>query len=218
MRSEPESEEKRIANGQRKFSELSAKGKITVFRDYYLLPILLVLALIAGIVWFIHDGITNKKTIYSGATVGFDVSDDGNIVLTQGFIDSMGSGYSKKQAVLSRDAIMKAQENAEYNQQSFEYAFTVQISAGEYQYVLMDKKNFEHYAGYDFYSSMDSFRSNAFNSEVFYEGDDGHAYGICLPERVLKKIGVEGKEIYLGFTVNGKAGELNEKFLTYLFS
>ena len=65
---------------------------------------------------------------------------------------------------------------------------------------------------------MDSFRSNAFSGELFYEGADGHAYGICLPDRVLEKIGVEGKEIYLGFTVNGKADELNEKFLTYLFS
>ena len=62
MSKDPVSEEKRIANGRKNFSELDTKGKITVFRDYYLLPCILILLVIAGIVWFIHDVLQSTKT------------------------------------------------------------------------------------------------------------------------------------------------------------
>ena len=217
MSKDPVSEEKRIANGRKNFSELDTKGKITVFRDYYLLPCILILLVIAGIVWFIHDVLQSTKTVYSGATVGFDVTDEGNTFLTSGFINHMELG-SKKKAVLSRNAVMTSEEELEYKQQSLEYAFTVQITAGEYQYVLMDSKNFDHYSGYDFYSNMDTFRENpTWSQEEFYIGSDGHAYGIRLPEKTLKKMGAEGKEIYLGFVVTGNGEKYNEDFLSYLF-
>lgn len=218
MSKDPTSEEKRLANGQKKFSELDTKGRLTVFRDYYLLPCILILLLIGGAVWFIRDVLQATKTVYSGATVGFDVTDEGNSYLTQGFIEHMGLG-SRKKAVLSRNAVMAAEEELEFKQQSLEYAFTVQITAGEYQYVLMDSKNFDHYSGYDFYSVMDSIREQEkWKTEEYYVGVDGHAYGIRLPEKALKKIGAEGKEIYLGFVVTGKGEKYNEEFLSYLFS
>lgn len=217
MSKDPTSEDKRIANGQKRFSELDTKGKFTVFRDYYLLPCILVLLLIGGVVWFVRDVYQSTKTVYSGATVGFDVTDEGNSYLTQGFIDHLGLG-AKKKVVLSRNAVMTSEEELEYKQQSLEYAFTVQINAGEYQYVLMDSKNFDHYSGYDFYSNIDTFRDDSkWSQNVFFIGSDGHAYGIRLSEKALQKIGAEGKEIYLGFVVTGKGEKYNEKFLDYLF-
>ena len=207
----------RILSEKKKFSEMDAVRKKIYFRDYYLVPCLLILAVIGAIVWFTYDALRSSKTVYEGATLGFDVSDEGNAYLTDDFMSVQGSKYKKKNATLTRDALMKSTDDQATNM-SIEMAFTTQLSAGMYDYVLLTEKNLEHFSGYDFYLDLSSYKSDdRFKGLEYYVDEQGNVYGIHLDDAALSRIGCEGKEIYLCFVYKEDPSELNEKLVEHLF-
>ena len=217
MADAPTRKEKR-AEEKKKFKEMSFLQKMTYIRDYYLLKIVLVLALVAGIGIFIYENVRASKTIYVGSTVGFDVSDEGFSYMTEGFIDSLGSKYRKKKAELTRDVLSHPYEDAQYQDMTMELTYTTQISAGMYQYALMDKDNLEHFSGYDFYLDLSYLKEDPkFSSLEYYIDEKGTPCGILLPENVMEKLGVSDKEIYLCFIYTKKPHDLNKSLVAYLF-
>ena len=217
MADAPTRKEKR-AEEKKRFKDLGFLQKLTYIRDYYLLKIVLVLALLAGIGIFIYDNVRAAKTIYVGSTVGFDVSDEGYTYLTDGFIDSLGRKYRKKKAELTRDVLSHPYEDAQYHDMSMELTYTTQINAGMFQYALMDKDNLEHFSGYDFYLDLSYLKDDPkFSGLEYYTNESGIPCAILLPESVMEKIGVSDKEIYLAFIYSKKPNELNEKMVSYLF-
>ncbi|MBP5493171.1 MAG: hypothetical protein J6Y08_10040 [Clostridiales bacterium] len=201
-----------------KFMKMDGVTRKIYFRDYYLLPLLLILCVIGAFVWFGRDLFASKKIIYSGATVGFDLSDEGENYLTKGFIKYLGKGYKKNKASVARNVLMKTYEEAKYNDMSMELIFTSQVSVGMYQYAMFTADELEHYENYDFYLDLSDMKAEEKYKDLdYYINPEGHVYGIRLPENVLEKMGCPDMEIYLCFVYLEKPTELNPSFVDYLF-
>jgi len=203
-----------------KFRNMDSAARSRYFKDYYLIPCLLILGAIIAISWFSCDVFSSKKTVYSGATVGFLITDEGNEYLTTGFINSLGKSYKRKKAELSRDTVMTTYEEAKSDSQSFELAFTSQVTTGMFQYVLFTRSAFDHYAGYDFFMSLDEYLdSGKYASLDFLSGADGKAAGIVLPDKVKKNIGYNGEDdIVFTLVYSDEHTSLNPDFIDYLFN
>lgn len=209
----------RIAKEKEKFSKMDASTKKRYFRDYYLVPCLLSLALIIAVAWFAIDVFTSKKTVYSGATVGFDITDSGNEYLTEGFIKSLGSKYKRKKAELSRDTTATFSDGAKYDNMSIELAFTSQVSTGMYQYVILTEASFEHFSGYQFFVPLSDYSSSdKYASLDYVQTSSGESLGIRLSDQEKKNIGYLGEEeLIFTFVYSGEHEDLNDSFIDYLF-
>ena len=209
----------RIKKEKEKFSKFDAATKKKYFLDYYLIPCILIIAVIVFVCWFVFDFFSSKKTVYSGATVGFLISDDGYQYLTSDFMDSLGSGYKKKKVELSRDTVMTTYDEAQNDKMTMEMAFTSQITAGMFQYAIFTKSGFDHYAGYEFYMPLDEYSSSEkYSSMQFIRSSDNQISGILLSEEVKNKIGYAGdEELVFTLLYTDEHKDLNTPFIDYLF-
>ena len=202
----------------KKFSQMDGRQKLLYFRDYYLIKVLIALAIIIGVCWYIHDVRQNKKIIYAGAGVGVNLSESGSDYLSDGFIDYLGKDYSRKKASYGGNVLLVPQ-SGEYNENSVEMAFLSQIKSGMFQYLLMTKKQYEHYLQYNFYLDLSEMLTDSkYESFEKLENEQGKPMAILLPENVLEKFGLEGKSIYLCFVYSEEPNELHSKMLEYLYS
>lgn len=209
----------RIKKEKEKFMKLDSAAKKRYFRDYYLLPCVLILLAIVAVIWFAADVFSSKKTIYSGATVGFNISDEGNEYLTSGFLESIGKSSRKKKVELSRDAVLESADGSAGDAMNIEMAFAAQITTGMFQYVIFTKDGFEHYSMYDFYLSLDEYKnSDKYSSLEFLETSDGSVCGILVPDNVKAKIGYEGtSDLVFTLVYSNSNKDLNPTFIDYLF-
>lgn len=200
-----------------KVREMDGDRKRKYFRDYYLLPVLLILVLIFFLVWFIRDAVTAGKVVYSGATVGFDVTEDGQTFMTEGFIQSLDKKYAKRTATLSSDVLSSIEKDSKYDGMSLEMAFTSQVSVGMLQYLIMPLDTLEYLSGYDFYMDLSDYAANPKYADLeYYVDEEQHLYAIKIDPEVCQKISYDQDELYLVFVHEKKPNALNEKMIDYL--
>ena len=198
--------------------DLTFKQKLDYFKDYYLLKVVLVLAVLVMIGWFIHDAVSNSKTIYTGGTVGFDLYEDKYSILTDGFMNYLGDEYKGKKVQFGGNALF-IPEGQEYEQNNIETAFVAQINAGMYNYLFMTKKQFEYFEEVDFYQDISYMQNDPKYSGLEYiTGLNGNPVGIKLSDKALSKLGIADMDIYLIFVIKKDQNDLNMKFVDYLYS
>ena len=196
---------------------MTLKQKIDYFKDYYLLKVLLVLFALIIIGWFIKDAYMNSKTIYTGATVGLDLSEEKYSFLSDGFKDYLGDEYKGKNVKFGGNALM-VPEGQEYERNNVETAFVGQINAGMYNYLFMSKKEFDYFADIDIYSDISYIQNDPKYADLeFVTGIDGKTVGIKLSDQVLSKLDLGDTDVYLVFAIKKDQNELNMKFVDYLY-
>ena len=203
---------------QKTFSEMNFNEKIQYFRDYYLIKVLIGLAIVLVAGWLLHDIHQNKKIVYSGAGVGVDVSTEGSEFLKNGFISYLGDDYSKKTAAYGGNVLF-VPTSGEYNESSVEMAFFSQLEGDMFQYLLITKEKYEYFMPYEIFIDLNELNNFANYSqyEILYS-EKGTPEAIKLPDEMKDRLGVKQDEVYLCFSNKKNHRELNEKMLDYLFS
>lgn len=213
---------------------LDTKEKIRFFKDYYLgKAILLVLAVIF-IMWFIYDAfISNKEIVYSGGLLYCTVSEEGKTALTDGFLKEIPTSMRIKQKVnltddLTMDFTETSPEELTPDESQDQYLFP-QMSAGYYDYFLIDGKFIDHYMLLDYFKDSTEIADGlGIPEEDRYYIEDSVAndgsmnmVAFALPETITDKAGVysrTGEKVYIAFIINDKDASLDEQFIEYLYS
>lgn len=207
-----------VTTEETKKQPMTFKQKLEYFKDYYLIKVILIILALVFVGLFIKDAIKNSKTIYTGGTVGFDLYEDKNSFLTDGFINYLGDGYKGKTAKFGGNALL-VPEGQEYDKNSIETAFVAQVNAGMYNYLFMTKKQFEYFEEVDFYQDISYLQNDPKYADIdFVTGITGETVAIRLSENVLTKLGLSDSDIYLVFAIKKDQDDLNAKFVDYLYS
>ncbi|MBO4688965.1 MAG: hypothetical protein J5636_10695 [Clostridiales bacterium] len=207
-----------ISREKEKTAEFDRRQKLLYFRDYYLLKVLIVLAVIIGIVWFAHDVFQNKKTIYAGAGVGVTVSESSEKVLTDDFLSYLGKGYKNKVVKYGGDTLVVPQ-SGDVSSYNLVMAFVSQIESGMFQYLLMSEKQFEFFQEYDFYLDLTKYKDDPRYSDLEFLCDpQGVPAAIRLPESMRSRLQISSEDVYLVFVYSESENELNNKLMEYIFS
>ena len=205
----------KIRAEKEKMAKMDSRQRKLYFRDYYLLKILLILVAIFFLAWFIRDAVISSRTVYNGATIGFETSEEGEAFLTKGFIKSLGKKYKRKKAALAQNVLATPYDEAKYNKQSMEAAFISQVSVGMYQYILMPEAYIEALDGYDFYTDLSEFSICSNPDLEFYVDESGHKYAVKVSSHTKEELGVED-DIYLVIIYSEKPNKLHESMIEYL--
>ncbi|MCR5273781.1 MAG: hypothetical protein K6E26_00300 [Clostridiales bacterium] len=215
---ENESLKTSLSEEKKKLSNMTFQQKLQYFRDYYLIKVLIVLAILLVVVWLAHDIIQNKKIVYAGAGVGIDISEDGNDFLSDGFIKYLGDGYSKKKASYGGNVIF-VPTSGDYNESSVEMAFISQLEGDMFQYLLVSKEKYEYFMSFEIFLDLSTLTnySNYSQSEIL-SSTSGTPEAIRLSDTMKEKLGVRQDEVYLCFSIKKDHREMNEKMLDYLMS
>ncbi|MBO7426482.1 MAG: hypothetical protein J6U23_12480 [Clostridiales bacterium] len=203
---------------KKSFSEMDLKEKLQYFRDYYLIKVLIGLAILLVAGWLIHDIFQNKKIVYSGAGVGVDISDNGAEYLKNGFIDYLGDGYSNKKIGYGGNVLF-VPTSGEYNESSVEMAFFSQLEADMFQFLLITEEKYTYFMPYEIFidlSGLTNFQ-NYSQKDILYNFT-GQPEAIRLSDEMKEKLGVRQQDVYLCFVNKNDHRELNEKMLDFLFS
>lgn len=216
------------------FKALSFKEKIGFIKDYYLLNIFLVICAAVFIVWFIYDGFIGKqKTVYSGGLLYCITTTENKDAFCDGFLQIAGDNQRREQVNLSDDLTMDFTENApdkiEYDATQDQYLFPM-ISAGYYDYFMIDSKFIDHYMLLDCFKDV-TYMADEYNiaeEKRFYsetEDENGnkseYVSAFIIPSEIADKAGFYSRtdnEIYIAFVENGKEKEIDDKFIEYLYN
>ena len=216
---ESESIKTSFSKEKEKFSKMDFQQKVQYFKDYYLIKLLIVLAIVGVVVWLAHDILQNKKMIYAGAGVSVNITDDGEDFLTDGFIRYLGDDYSKKTASYGGNVLL-VPSSGDVNENSVETAFISQVQTDFFQYLFFTEKKYEYFSSFEFFLDLSTLSNfSKYSESGVLTSPSGKPEAIKLPESAKEKIGVrEEEDIYLCFVGIKDHKELNEKMLDYLFS
>ncbi|MBR5973808.1 MAG: hypothetical protein IK020_01345 [Clostridiales bacterium] len=207
-----------FAKEKEKLSKLDSHQRLLYFRDYYLLKVLILLAVIIAIIWFMHDVFQNKKTIYAGAGVGVNISGSAEKVLTDDFLSYLGKGYKNKVVKYGGDTLVVPQ-NGDVSSYNLVMAFVSQLESGMFQYLLMSEKQFEFFQEYDFYMDLSKYKNDQRYGDLEYLWDpQGFPAAIRVPEKMRSSLQLSSDDVYLVFVYSENENELNDKMMEYIFT
>ncbi len=216
------------------FSSLNFKEKLVFIKDYYLLNIIIILCAVGFVIWFIYDGfIGNQKTVYSGGLLYCFAEDKlQKDAFCDGFLQIAGDNIRREQVILSDDLTMDFTEAApdeiEYDPTQDQYLFPY-ISAGYYDYFMIDSKFIDHYMLLDCFKDI-TYMADEYNipeEDRFYlteEDENGnereYVSSFIIPSEVINKAGIYSRtegDVYIAFVENGQENEIDDKFMKYLY-
>ncbi|MCQ2482604.1 MAG: DUF624 domain-containing protein [Clostridia bacterium] len=189
-----------------KISKLNRKQKFTYFMNYYAPELLVALFFIGCACWYFYDVYKANQIVISGTLINCNVSEEGKEYLTEDFIEWADLGSKKKASLVESDIHFQTyddstglleMENAYYEDtnQNVDAAFLAQISAGYYDYLIMDTEAIEYYVQLGLFADVNTLT----DVSVF---DEDHLYYYSEAEEAVEisddddSISEEKKELY----------------------
>lgn len=207
---------KRLLSVEReKIAAMDRKQKLRYFKDYYLMPALVVIIAIFCVLWFLFDAFFSRKNVlYTGALVGCEVTDEGKEYLTEGFLEVIGGRSGKDTILLSEDLwIIFSEEDAE-SYQAADSNIYVNIAAGDFDYMLIDGTVIGQYASLDAFADLEEYVRRYQIAEEDIYTQDGKAIAVKLSDEAEQQAGIASfsGEVYL-VIVDIKRNTLYEELL-----
>lgn len=153
------------------FKELSFGQKLQYIWDYYKIPIIAVIIVIAVAASFIHDITSQKNTILSvvcvNASGGADTDSDS---LFGDFLESNGYDLSKDEISVNTNINISLDSNGlDYQNMA---VLAAHFSAHDYNICFMDDKTFDHYAESESFCDLRDYLDDAtiekYNASLAY--------------------------------------------------
>ncbi len=174
-----------------KISAMDGKQKRRYFKDYYLMPTLIIVFLLICVIWFLCDAFfARKNVLYTGALVGCQVSDEGKMYLTEGFLDVIGKRAGKDEVLLSEDLWITFSEEDAENYQAADSNIYVNIAAGDFDYMLIDGSVIEQYASMDVFADLGEYVRRYQIPEEDVYSQDGKAVAVKLSHEAEEQAGI----------------------------
>lgn len=207
---------------QEKKEEVEIIDRWDQFKTYYFKPMLIVIAALICVGWMFYDMVLSTEIIlYSGASIGCVVSDEGMTMLSDNFKQELGKTKKREKVLFTDDVYMSFTEEDAYNNQAVDSAMFAFLATGEFNYLILDESVVKQYFSMSaFYDVTELAASAGIDSSLLKKNNDGDVVAIALPEEVCKRFGIEprSKKAYIAFVPVKKTGENDPAFLRYLFS
>ena len=212
----------------KKIREMDNGKRWEYFKTYYLLKTIItlcVLLLILHLIYSIHLG--GREVLASGCFINVEISEEGAYFLTDEYL-----GYCEKTdkdavANLSLGNIFNFFSENPLDNNSYEMALLTQVSAGEYQYMILDKTGLERFAQLDIYSDLEEILSDAqkrqLKEQMVYlplqDGKEQAPVAICLTgTEFARKYQLTPEDAYLVFIDIEQDTDKNQKLVSYIVS
>ena len=210
-----------------KFKSMDSEKKWDYFKTYYLKTMvigIIVLALIIHLLYSITLG--KREVLASGCFVNVGISEEGVRFLTDEYLTFCGKTDKDAVAVAALDESVNVYGESPMSTDTYEeMAFLTQLSAGEYQYMILDKEGLEKFAELELYADLESIldeqqMSNLEDRIVYLDnqaGKDNTASAIALAGTgFAAKYRLMPKEIYLAFVNIEPDTEKNKRLINYI--
>ena len=135
----------KIGEEKRKFLALDRKEKLTYFRSYYLVPLLVVIAALVFIGTMIRDVIRGQgEILISGMFLNTSLTDEADAYLEQGFVEYLGRTGEKVHVNTAQYVLDFSGGMALSSPYQAQMAVVTQLAAGTLDFVLVDESAFEY--------------------------------------------------------------------------
>jgi len=214
---------------KRSFKEMiqgmTFREKVEYLWEYYRWT-LLVAAFGVIVIAMVVTGVVNSqiKILYSGAAVNVPISQTGEAFLTDSWGEKLGAG--KKEEVRLFSTSFEDLQTTSDAQVSAAAAMQVvlMITAGDYDYVIMDEVALDFYKNHPVFSSLDSMFSaeilDEYKNRVFcHETEETGEFPLAIDitdSGFARAYVAPNTKVYIAFPGNTGRTEINDDFLEYL--
>lgn len=222
-----------------KWHKMSRSERITHFREYYAVPLLIAACVIGIAAFLITDAVTNYRTIaFMAAVINDDFDDDTLTEFNENFLDYLGYDSGKYKSNVSDGYIISGGTGSDAV--SAAESITSYIYAKQLDAMISDTSTFDHYASlgcfldlsellteeqyqkysdYIYYPNITPSEQNVPGAELdTVRPDVSYPCGIYIGEsEVYKKLGGAQPNPVIGLLVTSQHVDDAIKFLEYLF-
>ncbi len=207
--------EKQKAIRKEKYKQLSFKQKLIYFKDYYLLKIGIALFLLICAAWIVKDVFFQKKVIYSGGLIGCSITEEGNYILTEGFLHYLFNDTDSVE--LYENLAMSYDMDQLYYSGDIDTVIYTQIAGGMFNYMIIDESYAKAYCRDDMMLDCSEFVEKHNLQEYAYESN-GVTVAFEIPAEIAEKLGLSSADgkFYMGFYKAKEPNIEDDVFWDYL--
>lgn len=210
-----------------KFKSMDREKKWDYFKTYYLKATILIIIAFALLLHLLYSIILGKREVLaSGCFVNVAISEEGVLFLTDEYMTFCGKTDRDVTTVVALDESVNVYGELPVSTDAYEeMALLAQLSAGEYQYMILDEAGLERFAQLELYADLEEIldEQQMINLEdriVYLEnqaGKDNTASAISLSGTGFAvKYQLMPKDTYLVFVNIEPDMEKNQRFVNYI--
>lgn len=210
-----------------KFKSMDSKKKWDYFKTYYLKVTIIIIIAIALLIHLLYSiGLGKREVLASGCFVNVGISEEGVLFLTDEYLTFCEKTDKDAVATVALDENLDVYGETPMSTDPYvEMALLAQLSAGEYQYMILDREGLEKFAQLELYADLESILdekqiSNLEDRIVYLDnqaGKDNTASAIVLTGTgFATKYQLMPKEVYLAFVNIEPDAEKNKRLINYI--
>ncbi len=209
-----------------KIKAMDAKKRWNYFQSYYLAKTAIAIALILMLISMAYEmKQAAREELLSGCFINADINMDGYQFLTDDYMQHCGKSKKDALTYLSLGNTMDFMNENPLDGDSYEMALIAQISAGDFDYMILDEPAFEHYREVDFYADLEQTLSEdqqkTYAERIVYQKDkDGTNEMAAAIEltgtEFAKAYDVAPEKVYLVFIDVNQDVENNRRLTDYI--
>lgn len=206
-----------------KIKEMEPKMRWNYFVTYYMWKTLLILAALVMVIHISYDmRMSFRDPIASGCMVNISADIECEDFLTDSYLKYKGANPKKSVCYLTMETTHFMEDNP-MDQDSYEMAFTAQLFAGQYTYMLLDKDALAKYESMDIFADLKKTLSeeqyDVLSSDLVFRDVEGARKAVAIDisdAPFVDKYHLAPDKVYLAFVDVKQDVEKNQQFLAYL--
>ncbi len=153
------------------------KAHLSYFWDYYKIPTLVVILVVAFVIYYIYSQVTAKDTVFTAYFVnaGDDLNQTASEDMKADFTELLSIDTNKEEVYIDTTRSVSVANSSAYDNMALSTVLSVAVQDGEMDCAVMDAYNFNSYAGYGTFTPLDE----------------------VLPQDVIDELEAEGKIFYV---------------------
>lgn len=210
-----------------KFKSMDSKKKWDYFKTYYLKVTIIIIIAIALLIHLLYSiGLGKREVLASGCFVNVGISEEGVCFLTDEYLTFCEKTDKDAVATVALDESLDVYGETPMSTDLYvEMALLAQLSAGEYQYMILDREGLEKFAQMELYADLESILdeqqiSNLEDRIVYLDNQadkNNTASAIALTGTgFATKYQLMPKEVYLAFVNIEPDAEKNKRLINYI--
>lgn len=210
-----------------KFKSMDSEKKWDYFKTYYLKATIVIIIAFALLLHLLYSIILGKREVLaSGCFVNVGISEEGALFLTDEYLAFCGKTDKDAVTTVALDETVDIYGELPMSTDTYEeMALLAQLSAGDYQYMILDKAGLERFAQLELYADLeeilDEQQMTYLEDRIVYienqAGKDNTASAISLAGTGFAvKYQLVPKEVYLAFVNIEPDADKNRKFVNYI--
>lgn len=165
------------------WAELNTRQRITFFWDYYKLPTLILICVIAFGVYAIHGAVTKKDTLMHVSLVNMTWAESMEETLNTGYLAYIDGNLKKQEIAIDSGLFMSLDESNLYYQTTYgtRAKILAQLEVRDLDIMLMDQEGFDICSASSYLLDLGAFLQEN-DPELYAQLSDRLTENICIVE------------------------------------